>query len=254
MHHDVAIRNIGHAKEGAGALRCAKRHKLAQVEHIGLNGKLSRKARVADNTARAGAVFIADVACRLNRCIISNAEREVGNLTDKTAAGGGTFDGERAQVESLRDIDCGARARTDEAYNATGGAVRGLDGGGGNVFQSADAQGRTVLDLAYKQAGIVGTCRDGTIPNQVHWKLNGFHGEGSVLDRIRKKAHVARRTYVEVLAGTGETISDVNGQVARRLAQEGCRQGGSLIIARIGAHGINDVNRRVERHVLAADF
>ena len=92
MHHDVAIRNIDHTKKGAGALRCAKRHKLAQVEHIGLNGKYLRKAHVADDATGASAVFIADVARRLNRYAISDVEREVGGLTDKTAASGPTFD------------------------------------------------------------------------------------------------------------------------------------------------------------------
>ena len=100
MHHDVAIRNIGHAKEGAGTLCCAKRHKLAQIEHVGLNDKSLRKAHVADDATGASAVFIADVARRLNRYAISDVERELSRLTDKTARRVFTCDAQRRDIDA----------------------------------------------------------------------------------------------------------------------------------------------------------
>ena len=112
------MRDIGHAKKSAGALRRTKRHKVALVEHVGLNGKSPRKAYVADDAARTSAALIADVARRFNRCTIGNGEREVGCLTDKTAASSPAFDAKSREVNAV--VNGHGRAVAADADEATG--------------------------------------------------------------------------------------------------------------------------------------
>ena len=118
MHHDVASRNIRHAKKSAGALRRTKCHKVAQVEHVGRNGKSPRKAYVADDAARTSAALIANAARRFNCCVTSNGEREVGCLTDKTTAGSLAFDAKARKVNAV--VNGNGRAIATDADEATG--------------------------------------------------------------------------------------------------------------------------------------
>ena len=244
--------------DGADALRFIKLaregHTLTRIDLV-VTRKRSRrcKAGLADETTDILAVRIANGGGTRNLLIFC-AQRELSRLPDEAAAGSGTFDGERVQVESFRDVDCGARVRTDEAHDTTGGTAFRLNSGSANGGKGANVQSRAVLDCTHEQAGITEACLDDTAWGKVVGKRNRFHGEGSTLDRIRQKPDVARRVYIEVLSGTGEAIGDVNSQVARRLAQKRRRQGGSLIIARIGAHGIHNVNRHIELLALAANF
>ena len=109
-------------------LRRAKRYAIAQVEHIGLNGKPLCRAHVADNATGTGAAFIADVARRFNRYAISDVEHEVGSLTDKTATGSLTNDAKGGKINfAFNGYGRAVAADADEAAGACANLGR-LDG------------------------------------------------------------------------------------------------------------------------------
>ena len=162
----------------------AKIHALARIDLV-VVGKLDRagKTNVADEAAGTFAVRIADVG-GTGELLVVRAQREPGRLTDEAATGGGALDGEHVQVESLRDVDCGACVRTDETYDTTGRTACRLNGSSGNI-KGADVQSRAILDRAYEQTGITGARLDDTARGKASGKLNRPHRKGSALDCIR---------------------------------------------------------------------